>query len=103
MKKILYLTLLTELLCPLFVLADDAKPAPTIGDMATALAGQIWLVGTALIVIFWVVTGVLFLTAQGEPGALTKAKMALFVSIAGTIVIILAKSAGTFVASLFGL
>ena len=41
--------------------------------------------------------------AQGEPGALTKAKTALFVSIAGTLVIIIAQTAGTFVKGLFGL
>lgn len=96
-KKILFLILLAILVLPF------AVSAQTIAGMANAIALQVVAVGTWIVVIFWVVTGILFLTAQGEPGALTKAKMALFASIAGTIIVILAMSSRVFICNSFGL
>lgn len=98
-KKHLFLILLaTVLVTPCITLA-----VPTIGDMAVAIKNQVLIVGAAIIIIFWVVTGILFLTAQGEPGKLNSAKMSLFAAIAGTILIILANYAWSFVAGSFGL
>jgi len=98
-KKTLFSILTTALVCPVLALAA----VPTIGGMAAAIAGQVYIVGTWIVVIFWVVTGILFLTAQGEPGKLEKAKMSLFAAIGGTVIVILAKSAVAFVANSFGL
>jgi hypothetical protein len=47
----------------------------------------------------WVLTGILFLIAQGDPGKLNIAKAALFTSIAGTIIVILAVSAQTIISN----
>ena len=84
-------------------LPATALAAPTLGGMAEAIAGQVVIVGTWIVVIMWVVTGILFLTAQGEPAKLNAAKTALFAAIGGTILIILANGAVAFVKNSFGL
>ena len=53
--------------------------------------------------VMWVVTGILFLTAQGEPGKINTAKTSLFAAIGGTILIILANGAIAFVKNSFGI
>jgi len=96
-KKILFLILSSVLVLPV------VASAQSIGSMAQAIAGQVVIVGTWIVVIMWVVTGILFLTAQGDPGKLNSAKTALFASIGGTILIILAQSAIIFVKNSFGI
>jgi len=96
-KKISLLISLAALVLPLLASAQ------TIGGMAQAIAGQVVIVGTWLVVIFWIVTGVLFLSALGDPGKLGAAKTALFAAIGGTILIILAQGAMAFVRNSFGL
>jgi phosphoglycerol transferase MdoB-like AlkP superfamily enzyme len=97
-KKDLFLILLGAiLLLPTVVFGQ------TIGSMAVAVKNQVLVVGAAVVIIFWVATGILFLTAQGEPAGITKAKTALFAAIAGTIIIILANVAWNFVAGSFGI
>ena len=99
-KKILFLISLGVLVLPVsFITAA----VPTIGGMAQAIAGQVVIVGTWIVVIMWVVCGVLFLTAQGEPAKLSAAKLALFSAIGGTILVILANSAIIFVKNSFGI
>lgn len=102
-KKILFLTLLGVLVLPTISLAADCPGGITLGNMACVITGQVVLVATFIVVIMWVVTGILFLTAQGDPGKLNSAKTALFASIGGTILIILANSAILFVGNSFGL
>lgn len=75
----------------------------TIGSMASSIAAQVVSVGGYIVIIMWVVTGILFLTAGGEPGKLNTAKTALFAAIGGTILIILANGAMAFVANSFGI
>lgn len=89
MKKIL---LYSILLAAVLVLPNLAF-AQDLGSMAAAVAGQVVVVGTWIVVIMWVATGILFLMAQGDPGKLNAAKTALFCAIAGTILIIIANSA----------
>lgn len=96
-KKIILLLSTAALVLPVLVFGQ------TLGSMAQAIAGQVVIVGTWIVVIMWVVTGVLFLTAQGEPAKLSSAKLALFCAIGGTILIILANGAMDFVRSSFGL
>ena len=96
-KKILFLTLLAVLSLPVIASAQD------LGSMAGSVANVALEVGTAIVVIGWVITGILFLTAAGDPGKIGTAKMALFASIAGTIIIIIAKSAENFIGNTFGL
>lgn len=77
--------------------------AQTIASMAAAVAEQVVVVGTWIVVIMWVVTGILFLTAQGDASRLNAAKNALFAAIGGTILIILSTGAIAFVKNSFGL
>ena len=101
-KKILFLILLSAVLsCPLLALA-----VPTIAGMAAAIAGQVVIVGTWIVVIMWVVTGILYLTCIGEPAKLKAANTSLFAAIAGTILIILASGGDSlikFVGRSFGI
>lgn len=97
-KNIFLILLLSFVLLPVL-----AGAQPTIAGMAQAIATQVLIVGTWIVVIMWVVTGILFLTAQGEPGKLNAAKTSLFAAIGGTILIILANGAVAFVANSFGL
>ena len=97
-KKIGFLILLAGLFAlPLFV------SAATIATMAQAIAGQVVAVGTWIVVIMWVVSGIMFLMAAGDPGTLKNAKTGLFAAIGGTIIIILAVSAITFVKNSFNI
>jgi hypothetical protein len=97
-KKILsFLILATVLVVPI------AVSAQTLGGMAAAIAGQVVIVGTWIVVIMWVVTGILFLTTAGDPAKLKLARNGLFACIGGTILVILANSAIAFVANSFGL
>ncbi len=100
-KKILFLILLAFVVALAF--PNITSAAITLSGMAEAIAIQVWLVGTWIVVIMWVVAGILFLTAQGDPGKLNAAKTGLFAAIGGTILIILAKIAMAFVANSFGL
>ena len=97
-KKTLFLILLGMLVLPFAALAQ-----PTIAGMAAAIAGQVVLVGTWIVVIMWVVTGILFLTSNGDPAKLKLARNGLFAAVGGTILIILANGAVAFVANSFGL
>lgn len=96
-KTLSLLTFLSLLTSPVVAFGQ------TIGSMSQAIAGQVIIVGTWIVVIMWVVTGILFLTAQGEPAKLNSAKMSLFGAIGGTLLIILANGAMAFVANSFGL
>lgn len=129
-KKILYVTLLTALALPFTALADASGilsqvlglggyclTASNIGNAigVSLPAGTLVLcfvmnamntilyVASGLIVIMWVVTGILFLMASGSPEKLTSAKKALLWAVAGTVFIIIAKSAVSIVANSFGL
>lgn len=95
-KKILLIST-TALFLPLLAFAQ------TLASMAEAVAAQVVLVATWIVVIMWVATGIIFLTAQGEPAKLNAGKTALFAAIAGTILIILANSAVALVKNSFGI
>ena len=90
-KKILFLILLGGVLLPaMFVFADDTK----VFTMATALADTAMVIGAAVVVIGWVITGILYLTATGKPEKINVAKSALIACVVGTILIILADATG---------
>lgn len=58
------------------------------------------IVGTAIVVIMWVITGLLFLSALGDPSKLDSGKKALFASIGGTVLVILAWSASSIISNI---
>jgi len=96
-KKILFLILSAALALPL------AVSAQTLVGMAESIAINVVAVAKWIVVIMWVVTGILFLTAQGDPGKLNLAKTSLFAAIGGAILVILANSAIPIVKNSFGI
>lgn len=94
-KKIVFLILLAMVLTlPLMAHADDkaCQMIKTFKDTAIKI-------GASIVVIGWVITGILYLTAAGAPEKTGTAKKALIACIIGTIVIILAPTAYDFVNS----
>src|SRR3989344_7608496 len=89
-KKIIFTLIKATLFFPFLA---SAQAGPTVGGIFSALATQVSIVATWIVVIMWVMTGILFLMAQGDPGKLQSAKLALFSAIGGTILIILANGA----------
>jgi len=96
-KKIISLILLAFLVLPFFVSAQ------TLGSMAQSIAKQVLIVGNWIVVMMWVVTGILFLSALGQPEKVNTAKIALFASIGGTILVILAEGARGFIERSFNI
>ncbi|MDP2741394.1 MAG: hypothetical protein Q8O66_01745 [bacterium] len=92
-KKLLSLVLLSVLIIPNMVLAADV----TITGMVANVASVVQIVANILVVLFWIITGVLFLAAQGAPEKLSTAKKSLYMSIAGTSIVILAQVAMTII------
>lgn len=87
-KKISFLILLGTLLLPAIA------GAQTIGTLVdNVLTNVAWPVAVGAVVVFWIATGILFLSAMGAPEKLSLARKALIASVAGTIVIVLAASA----------
>jgi len=96
-KKVLF-----SILSGILVLPSLAS-AQTLESMADAAVHVALYVVSAIVVIMWLVTGVLFLSAQGDPSKLKAAKTALFAAIAGTILVIVASGAIGLVSSTFGI
>lgn len=88
MKKITFLILsLALIIVPLAVFASDS---PKLDELGETLRGVAITVGTYIVVIGWVIAGILFLLAQGDPQKFTKAKLALIAAVIGTVAIALA-------------
>lgn len=105
MKKSLIVLLSASLLLPVIVLAA-AKPGEPggsitdIGSLYTKISTAVWEVFAIVAIVMFVVAGILFLTAQGEPDKLKKAKDAFIWGVAGVVVAILAYSIVTIVKNL---
>lgn len=96
-KKISFLIISAALILPTLISAQ------TLASMAqSAMQAVVAAVGF-VVVILWLVTGILFLTAVGSPEKLKAAKIALFAAIAGTVIIIIAQTATDFVGKIFGI
>ena len=87
-KKILFLILLSFLILPATVLAQPIE------NMVNNIVSVVIYIAGGIVVIIWVVTGILFLSSQGDPTKLSTAKKSLFAAIGGTVLVILAWSAG---------
>ncbi len=89
-KKILFSILLFGILvAPALVLGQgDGGKAAEVADNVRALAVAI---GLAIVVIGWVIAGILYLTAAGDPSKLKIAKNAMIAAIIGTILVIIAQ------------
>ena len=96
-KKILFLALLGVILVPTICFAQTTTLQKIICNVQTALVAT----GGGLATIAFIVAGIMFLTATGNPSRMTIAKGALLAGVIGIVIIILAGSAGPFVSQIF--
>jgi hypothetical protein len=82
---------------------SDSGSGVTVKTMADAAEQTTLYVASAVVVILWVITGILFLSAQGAPEKLKAARTALISAVAGTVLVIVAASAISIVSSAFNL
>ena len=87
-KKTLFL-----ILSGILILPSLASAQVTIRSMVGAAEQTVLYVASGVVVILWVLTGILFLSAQGAPEKLSKAKTALLTAVAGTVLVIVASYA----------
>jgi uncharacterized membrane protein (DUF485 family) len=103
-KKILFLTL-SALFFPFSALAVVAcdPNVISIACMVNSAVDTTLYIAAGIVVILWVITGLLFLVAQGAPEKLKSARTALFTSVAGTVLVIVAFYAIDIVGNAFGI
>ncbi|KKP32583.1 MAG: hypothetical protein A2312_04390 [Candidatus Staskawiczbacteria bacterium RIFOXYB2_FULL_32_9] len=80
---------LVVLISPIIALAQPTS----LTAIAVNLRMLITNIAILIIIVCWIITGLLFLIAQGDPSKLTKAKTALIWAIVGTVVAFLAETA----------
>lgn len=97
-KKALIFILLAITFIPFF----DFVMAIDLETLLQNIINVFLMVASALVVILWVTTGLLFLFAQGDPQKLSTAKQALLWSVIGTVVILLANGALQMIKSALG-
>lgn len=90
-KKILSLSLLLSIALPAIAFAQS------ITGLVANLASVITKVAVFVTVVSWIITGLLFLIAQGDPGKVGKARSALIWAVVGTAVALLAGTASTII------
>ena len=96
-KKISFLIISAALILPTLISAQ------TLASMASSAMNAIVAAAGYVVVILWIITGILFLTAVGSPEKLSSAKISLFAAIIGTVIVIIANYATDFVGKIFGI
>lgn len=104
-KKTLFLALLGTLILPGLALAQQQGQQQTVSIQSMIFAAEqtALFIASGVVVILWIITGLLFVTAQGAPEKLSTAKKALIASVAGTLLVIVAASAIALVGQAFGI
>jgi hypothetical protein len=90
-KKILFLILLGVLVLPAIVLGVG----PTLPGLATSIENAAITIGVTLVTIGWLIAGILYLTAAGSPEKVETAKKAMIACVIGTLLVVLATTAGS--------
>jgi len=103
-KKILALVVLS-LFLPVLTMAQIGGSPPSINTDLTSLgqkiANAVWIIFTIIAVIMFVVAGITFLTAQGDPEKVKGARNSVIWGVAGIVVAILAFTIIKVVTSIF--
>lgn len=100
-KKILFLVLLGALILPQII---SAQTGITIASMLESIIlNVVKPVAIFAVITLWVATGIIFLTAQGDPGKLNLGKTALIAAIVGTIIVVLAPIAADIIGNSLGI
>jgi hypothetical protein len=93
MKKIIVvLTLLAILALPVLALAQPSGTIGSLSDLADKIKVALWTVFGIIALICFVIAGVLFMTAAGNPEKVAAARHAFLWGVAGVVVGILAYS-----------
>lgn len=98
-KKLLFLILLAVVVFP----SLSSAATLSIQSMVSAAVTTTFYIADGIVVILWIITGILFLSAQGAPEKLTTAKKSLIAAIAGTVLVIVANSAVYIIGSAFNI
>jgi len=100
-KKNIALATLITLFSPVLTYAVDfAQPKggfTNLTSVVTYLLDPVWVIFTGFAVVAFVVSGILFLSAQGDPNKLTTARQSLIWGVVGVVVAILGFSIMTIV------
>lgn len=89
-RKILFFILFLSIsVLPIIVLAQGAVPA-VLTTVLNNIRAVIQAIGTAMIVVGFVVAGIMYLTSAGSTEKMGTAKKALLASIIGAVVVLLA-------------
>ncbi|OGZ78142.1 MAG: hypothetical protein A2358_02215 [Candidatus Staskawiczbacteria bacterium RIFOXYB1_FULL_37_44] len=104
-KKILFLALSSVLIFPFTALGQlqSFGPRITVFYLLDKFLASLWIIFAAFAVIMFVYSGIIFLTAQGDPSKISTARQAFLWGVVGVIVGIIAYSIITVVGSIFGL
>lgn len=93
MKKIIIvLTLLAVLAAPALALAQPRGDIGSVDELSEKIKVLVWSIFTIIALICFVVAGVLFMTAAGNPEKIAAARNAFLWGVAGVVVGILAYS-----------
>ena len=92
-KKILFLILLGAVLALPIIVFAASQACNTINAFTNITEA----LGAAIVIIGWIITGILYLTAAGAPDKLGTAKKALIACVIGTVAVIIATVAYGFV------
>jgi len=98
-KKILFLILLLIVLAPTIGVAEALGLDQVVKNAANSLKG----IGGGLATIGFIVAGIMYISATGNPSKMETAKLALVAAVIGIVIILLADTAAEFVAKIFGL
>jgi hypothetical protein len=98
-KKILsFLILATVLALPLL-----ARAAATVQGIITTASTNLGLAAGGLAIIAFMVAGIMFISATGNPSRIAVAKGSLIAAVVGIVIVILSKTADIFVKNFFGI
>ena len=98
-KKVLLSILLGILIVPSVALGAATTIKEIVDNAKTSLVPIV----ASLSVIAFIIAGVMFLSATGNPSRMTVAKGALIAAVLGIVILALAGSADTFVKTFFGM
>ena len=99
-KKILFLVLVIGVLILPFI--SSAQGSGELCSMIGRVENTVWKIGGSIIVIGWVIAGILYLTAAGNPEKTGIAKKAMIAAIIGTILVVLSATAPAIVIDALG-
>lgn len=100
-KKTLYSILSVSAILISFAGVARAVNGPDV--WTTKLQASFTTIGASVVIIGWIITGILYLTAAGSPEKTGVAKKSLVACVIGTVLIIIAATAQDFITTTLGM